>query len=150
MTSGDGGLKSEINVTPLVDVMLVVLIIFMLVTPMFQKGVGVELPRAGNVRDIPENDRNATIVTLTGSGKLFIGGRSTDPATLEGTLRRRYAADPSRELHIKADRDVRYGEVRKIVEAARRAGLPGAALVAERLGRPGSAAPAPEAGSLRP
>ena len=150
MTSGDGGLKSEINVTPLVDVMLVVLIIFMLVTPMFQKGVGVALPRAGHVRDIPENDQGVTIVTLTGDGKLFIGGQSTDSTKLERTLRRRYAADPRLELHIKADRDVHYGEVRKIVEAARRAGLPGAALVAERLERPGSGAPAPGAGALRP
>jgi biopolymer transport protein ExbD len=126
-------LNSEINITPLVDVMLVVLIIFMVVTPLLQQGVGVDLPLARNVEDASEDKSQTLTVVLQGSGQMFLG---TDPITLEdlaGALRRRHLADPGRPLQVKADRGVHYGEIKQILQAGRAAGFRGASLIAREI-----------------
>lgn len=122
-------LNSEINVTPLVDVMLVVLIIFMVVTPLLQVGVGVELPRARHVEPtLVDPDRIVTVV-LQADGRLQLGTDRIEPEALAGALRWRYHTDPQRQLQIKADRGAPYGAIKRILRAGRAAGFPGVALV---------------------
>ena len=126
-------LNSDINVTPLVDVMLVMLIIFMLVAPMLQKGVGVDLPKARNVQTVSEDKNQVLMVVLKENGELFLGSDRIDRASLPRALELRLAAHPALQLQVKADRNVHYGDVRKIIQAGREAGFRGAALVAEEI-----------------
>jgi len=126
-------LKSDINVTPLVDVMLVMLIIFMLVTPLLQKGVGVSLPQAQNVHAVPEDEKQVVVVALKVNGETYIGNDAIDRTKLVPALRLRRQTNPALQLQIKADQNVRFGEVKKIVQAGREAGFEGAALIAEEL-----------------
>ncbi len=135
-------LKSDINVTPLVDVMLVLLIIFMLVTPMLQKGRGVELPRARNVLAVPEEKSQVLQVTLAENGQMFLDDDPVDSQSLDGALRARLAANAALQLQVKADRAVRYGDVKRILRAGRTAGFRGAAMIAEEIREPGASAPA--------
>jgi biopolymer transport protein ExbD len=131
-------LTSEINITPLVDVMLVVLIIFMVVTPLLQQGVGVDLPQARNVADASEDDSQTLTVVLQGNGRMFLGTDPIDPADLAAALRRRHLADPGRQLQVKADRHVHYGEIKEILQAGRAAGFRGASLIAREIKPVGS------------
>lgn len=132
-------LNSEINITPLVDVMLVVLIIFIVVTPLLQQGVSVALPLARNVEDASSTTGQAVTVVLQGNGQLLL---ETDPiewTDLPAELQARHWADPGREFQIKADRWVPYGEIKKILQAGREAGFRGAALIAQEMGAQRSA-----------
>jgi len=129
----DQSLKSDINVTPLVDVMLVMLIIFMLVTPMLQKGVGVSLPKARNVQGVSDSDNEVVTVVVTETGQLYLGSQPVERSRLVAALRLRYHENPALQLQIKADRDVHYGTVKKIVQAGREAGFRGAALIAQEI-----------------
>ena len=126
-------LNAEINVTPLVDVMLVVLIIFMLVTPMLQKGVGVDLPKARNVLAVPENKDQVVLVVVRQNGELFIENDPTTWDVLERRLRRRHDVSPGLQLQVKADRNVTYGDIKKVLRAGREAGFAGASLIAEEI-----------------
>ena len=132
-TGGDQSLKSDINVTPLVDVMLVMLIIFMLVTPMLQKGVGVSLPKARNVLGVSDSDKDAVTVVVTEAGQLYLGSQPVDRSRLVAALRLKHHENPGLQLQVKADRNVHYGEVKKIVQAAREGGFRGAALIAREI-----------------
>ena len=132
-SGGSQSLTSDINVTPLVDVMLVVLIIFMLVTPMLQKGVGVDLPSARNVAAVSEDKNQVLMVVLKENGQMFLGTDPINPANLVEALRSRYETNPGLQLQIKADRDVRYGEVKKIIRAGRDAGFHGTSLIAREI-----------------
>ena len=126
-------LKSEINVTPLVDVMLVMLIIFMLVTPMLQKGVGVSLPQALNVHPVSENEEQVLVVALTERGQVYLGKDPIDRTKLEELLRARFRANSALQLQIKADRNVPFRDIKAVVRAGREVGFAGAALIAEEI-----------------
>src|SRR5690242_21942456 len=89
------GVNSNINVTPMVDVMLVLLIIFMVITPMLQKGVSVDLAKTNNPVQMPDADKeDALLVAVTRDGKVFFGTARTDPADLPGKLKERLAKRP--------------------------------------------------------
>ncbi len=137
---GQASLNSDINVTPLVDVMLVVLIIFMLVTPMLQKGVGVDLPQARNLTAVTEDKNLILVVALQENGQLFLGPDAIDPGSLPTALRLRYEANPALELQVKADQNVRYGDVKKVIRAGREAGFREASMIAREI-KPNNAAP---------
>ena len=137
----DQSLNSEINVTPLVDVMLVMLIIFMLVTPLLQKGVGVNLPKARNVAAVSEDKKQIVMVVLKQNGEMYVGDDRIDRTSLQRELRRRLDGNQALQLQVKADRSVPYGEVRKIMRAGRDAGYRGAALIAEEQSGAAAAAP---------
>jgi len=130
--NGTGGqsLNSEINVTPLVDVMLVVLIIFIVVTPLLQHGVGVNLPEARNVTTAVEDDHQALTVVLKNDGRIFLGADPIDRIHLTSRLRSRRVHGPHLRFQIKADRDVPYGEIKGILQAGREAGFRGASMIA--------------------
>jgi biopolymer transport protein TolR len=114
---------SEINVTPLVDVILVLLIIFMITAPMLQQGIDVNLPRevAGNID--PSQER--LIITLGKNERIYLNDRRIDVSELEQQLQQ--AAGLSKEVFLRADKDIPYGLVVKLMAMAKKAGV-------ERLG----------------
>ena len=140
--SGGGGskkLESEINVTPMVDIMLVLLIIFMVVTPLLQSGVTVTLPRGSNpVEDANITKDSAVVVSVPEPGFFYVGRDAipgTDIAKLISTIKTRMAAlkpsDPQ-VVYIKGGNNVPYGEVVKVVNAIREAGFDQLGLVVDK------------------
>ena len=134
---GKGGVKSDINVTPLVDVMLVLLIIMMIIAPMLQKGVDVKLPTAANTVDKPET-QDQTVVAVTADGRLFLepgrgAGERTSPERVTDELETKKA----KIVLIKADEDAPYGRVMAAMDALRKAQVEDMGLITERKIRPG-------------
>jgi biopolymer transport protein ExbD len=112
---------AEINMTPLVDVMLVLLIIFMITAPLLTHSVKVELPRAAST---PTPDRPVTLqVAINADNRIFVGTEAVDRNSLETRFREAVARDADVEMHLKADRATRYEAVAETMSAARRAGL---------------------------
>ena len=112
---------AEINTTPLVDVMLVLLIIFIITAPLMTHSVRVELPRAASV---PTEDRRLTLqVSIDGDNRVFVGSEAVDRGELESRFREAVRHDANVEMHLKADRSTRYEIVADAMSAARRAGL---------------------------
>jgi len=131
---GEGqSLKSDINVTPLVDVMLVLLIIFMLVTPMLQKGLSVTLPKAHNVQAVSEDQKKVVVLVLRQAGDLYLGNNLVDKRQLVQELRIRRSATPELQLQVKADQNVHFEAIRGLLQAGREAGFADVALIAEEL-----------------
>ncbi len=134
---GSGGFNSDINVTPMVDVMLVVLIIFMVVTPLLQSGVTVALPK--NL-DNPEEDQRiiketSVVVAVTNDDKYFVGKDEVDKATLETRVTELMAEvtkPEDRIVYIKGDAQANYGNVVEAVNAIRKAGIDRIGLVADK------------------
>ncbi|KTT21869.1 biopolymer transporter ExbD [Pseudacidovorax intermedius] len=112
---------NEINMTPLVDVMLVLLIIFIITVPVMKHAVNIDLPRATNER---EETKPQTIQLSVGAdGSYYWNQDKVDDATLEQRLAAEGARDPQPELHIRGDKDVRYERVAKAMAAAQKAGV---------------------------
>ncbi|HZH78521.1 MAG TPA: biopolymer transporter ExbD [Archangium sp.] len=118
-----GGPKSDINVTPLVDVVLVLLIIFMVVTPMLQRGKSVTLPKATKVEDEKKTgtDPDPLILSITADKKTFVEQDEFDAAGLEGKLRETLAYLPNKKLLLKGDSTLSVGDVRQVMEITRKA-----------------------------
>ena len=112
---------NEINVTPLVDVTLVLLIIFIITIPVMNHAVPVQLPRAVSQKEIvqPETIR----LTITADGRYHWNETDIDDDALEPRLRQEAAKDPQPDLHIRGDKDVRYERVAQAMAAAQRAGV---------------------------
>ena len=126
---------AEINMTPLVDVMLVLLIIFMITAPLMTHSVQLELPRAASS---PTPDKPLTLqVAIDADNRVFIGNEAVDRDSLETRFRDAVARDAKVEMHLKADRSTRYDAVAETMSAARRAGLSKIGFVTQ----PGSATP---------
>lgn len=112
---------AEINTTPLVDVMLVLLIIFMMTAPLMTHSVPVELPRAAST---PTPEKPVALqVTIDAKGQIHVGAERVDRERLEERFRAAVARDAKVELHLQADRNTRYEGVAETISAARRAGL---------------------------
>ena len=112
---------AEINTTPLVDVMLVLLIIFIITAPLMTHSVQVELPRAASA---PTPEKPLTLqVSIDADNAVFVGSEAVDRNSLESRFREAVARDPNVEMHLKADRSTRYESVAETMSAARRAGL---------------------------
>ncbi len=133
-----GGYNSEINVTPMCDVMLVLLIIIMIIAPLLQKGVDVTLPEAANTNDKPENEEQ-TVLAVTADGRFYVDQvpvRETELLTrIQSALDRKL----ERILLIKADEDATYGSVMAIMDQLQRAGIEDIGLITERKLRSGRA-----------
>ncbi len=123
--NSDRSTMSQINVTPLVDVMLVLLVIFMVTAPMMQQGVQVNLPKAATKAMAAQEE--TVVVTLDKSGKLFINKDETTFTELRNKLTSMFANRTKKEVFLKADQDVPYGEVVKTMAEIKAAGI-------ERLG----------------
>lgn len=126
---------ADINVTPLVDVCLVLLIIFMVVTPMLQTGVPVQLPETNNPDKYPEGAKQQKI-TIVEDGKIFLSKDDWVPNTQD--LQRRVAEmvreSPDKEFVVKADRRLRYRQVREVMRAINEAGVTKVGLITTKKG----------------
>ncbi|MFL5353829.1 ExbD/TolR family protein [Archangium sp.] len=127
------GPKAEINVTPLVDVVLVLLIIFMVITPMLQRGKSVELPKSREIETKKDGNDKALIVSVTTDKKLYLDNDFLDEKTLEDRLREELARDPIRKILLKADNSLRVRDVRTVMEVARKAKARRVSLGVEQL-----------------
>jgi biopolymer transport protein TolR len=133
-----GGVKSDINVTPLVDVMLVLLIIMMIIAPMLQKGVDVRLPTASNSVDKPETQEQ-TVVHVTADGRFYVNAVPVAEQDLTTRVTDILETKKERIVLIKADEDAQYGKIMDAMDQLRAAGVEDMGLITERRARPGDA-----------
>jgi biopolymer transport protein TolR len=131
-----GSVRSDINITPLVDVVLVLLIIFMVITPMLQRGKSVELPKARHaaVAKDADNAPDPLFVSVTKDGNVFIEQDKTPSGQAEVSAALKGAAEtPGRRVMLKADVDTEYGKVRPVLDWASKSKLKGVSLAVEEL-----------------
>jgi len=126
-----GGLKSDINVTPLVDVMLVLLIIMMLVAPMLQQGVPVTLPEAGNTVDKPDTQEQ-TVVAITADKRFWVNGVVVTDSEFLSRVQQAVDATKDRIVIIKGDQDAPYGTIMQAMDDLRTIGIEDVGLITER------------------
>jgi biopolymer transport protein ExbD len=126
-----GGLKSDINVTPLVDVMLVLLIIMMLVAPMLQQGVPVTLPEAGNTVDKPDTQEQ-TVVAITADKRFWVNGVPVGDSEFLSRVQQAVDATKDRIVIIKGDQDAPYGTIMQAMDDLRTLGIEDVGLITER------------------
>lgn len=129
-------LTSDINVTPLVDVCLVLLIIFMVVTPMLQKGVPVNLPVTEDPEKTPDTDKQL-LISVKADGTVYIGSNIVRKDEVEQTLKDLQSRTPDREIAVKGDKLVKYGDVVDVLKACRDVGFNDVGLVAQPRKSPG-------------
>ena len=134
-----GGPKSDINVTPLVDVMLVLLIIMMLIAPMLQKGVPVTLPVADNTVDKPET-QNQTVVAVDSKNKFYVDGLQVERAVLADRVKTKLEDKTERIVLIKGDQDASYSSIMAAMDDLRKVGIEDIGLITERKSKPGATA----------
>ena len=128
------GVIADINVTPMADVMIVLLIIFMVITPMLQKGVDVKLPTAGNTKERKDEQKTIT-VAIKKDTTTFLGGTPmTNRADLVPQVKERLEDLPEGQkiVYLKADQELEYSEVMAVMDLLREAGVEEIALIAEQ------------------
>jgi biopolymer transport protein TolR len=128
-----GGPKSDINVTPLVDVMLVLLIIVMLIAPMMQKGVDVALPEADNSGDKPDT-ADQTVVHIDANSKLYVNAIEVSEAEAVSRLQTTLETKTDKIVYLKGDKDAPYASIMKMMDALRGAGIESVGLITEKKG----------------
>lgn len=128
-----GGVKSDINVTPLVDVMLVLLIIMMLIAPLLQQGVKMTMPTARNTTDKPDT-QDQTVVYVDAIGKLYVNQIEIPPQDVAGRLSSILEDKSDRTVYLKGDQDAAYGKIMEMMDALRKAGIDTVGLITERPG----------------
>ena len=133
---GSGSLRSDINVTPLVDVVLVLLIIFMVVTPMLQKGVPVNLPVTEDPERTPDTEKQLQISVKT-DGSVYLGSTVVRKDQVLSELEQIHQRTPDREIAVKGDRQVKYGAVLDVMKACREVGFNNVGLIAQPRRQPG-------------
>lgn len=131
-------LNSDINVTPLVDVCLVLLIIFMVVTPMLQKGVPVVLPKTDAPQKTPDTEKQLQI-SVKEDGTVYLGNLVVRKDQVQSELKNIFDKAPDREIAVKGDKRVKYGRVLEVLKACREVGFQDVGLIAEPINRPGAA-----------
>ena len=133
--AGRGGVKSDINVTPLVDVVLVLLIIFMVVTPMMQRGQAVQLPKAAHSSQ--EDASEPLVLSVTVDQKLYVESELyPDVERFKGRLEQELRSQPSRRVLLKADQALACGDVQKVMDLIHAAGAKRVRLGVEALQKP--------------
>ncbi|WP_022661816.1 protein TolR [Paucidesulfovibrio longus] len=131
LSGGDkDGLLAEINVTPFVDVMLVLLIIFMVTAPMLTQGVQVELPQTKAVQNLPQ-DKDHLVLSVDAQGHIFLDDYEVQLDQLEDMLVK-HVVEQKKELYLRADKAVNYGLVVEVMGEAKAAGIETLGVVAEQ------------------
>jgi biopolymer transport protein TolR len=128
---GGGGVKSDINVTPLVDVMLVLLIIMMIVAPLLQQGVTVSLPLATNSVEKPET-QDQTVVTIAANKQVYVNAVEVQGTNLQRRIQEVLENKADKIVIIKADEDVEYSAVMDTMDELRMSGIEDMGLITER------------------
>jgi biopolymer transport protein ExbD len=129
-----GGPMADINVTPMADIMIVLLIIFMVITPMLQKGVDVKLPQAGNTKE-RKDEPKTIVVAVRKDTTTYLGTQKLEnQAELLPQIKERLQDLPegARMIYLKADEQLPYSEVMKVMDLVREAGVEEVALISER------------------
>jgi biopolymer transport protein TolR len=129
-----GNVTSDINVTPMADIMLVLLIIFMITTPLLQTGITVNLPKAKNPLQAEDADsKDATIVALDRQGRVFLGkNQTTESALLDALMKKFSGGEINKVMYLKADTAVLYGRVVEVVNECRKTGVERIGLMTEK------------------
>jgi biopolymer transport protein ExbD len=136
-SGGRHALQSDINVTPLVDVCLVLLIIFMVVTPLLQKGISVQLPVTDNPEKKPESAKQKLIsVVWATPPKYYLETKWLPKAEFEKELDEMFQRDPGVELVIKADQRLKYGDVKAVMRITKDAGFQDVGLIVDKKTKP--------------
>jgi biopolymer transport protein ExbD/biopolymer transport protein TolR len=137
--------NSNINVTPMVDVMLVLLIIFMVITPMLQKGVSVDMAKVNNPIPMPDADKeDALLVSVMRDGKIYFGTDVVTADALTQKVKDRLANRVDKRVFIKSDARAKYGAVVDVVDNVRSAGVDDVGLLTEQTKtNPSTTAPPP-------
>ena len=127
--------NSDINVTPMVDVMLVLLIIFMVVTPMLQKGTNVDMAKVNNPSPMEDADKeDAILIAVTRDGHIFFDTQQVDAASkLTGLVQEKLENKADKRVYIKADYRARYGTVVEVVDNIRSAGVDQVGLLTDQI-----------------
>ncbi len=135
--------NSDINVTPMVDVMLVLLIIFMVITPMLQKGTSVNMVKTDNPTAMPDADKeDALLVSITHDGKLYFGSDQVSAEKLTDLVKDKLANRTDKRVFVKADARAQYGVVTDVVDNVRSAGVDELGLLTEQRKQGGFDQPA--------
>jgi biopolymer transport protein ExbD/biopolymer transport protein TolR len=125
--------NSNINVTPMVDVMLVLLIIFMVITPMLQNTVQIDLAKVDNPTNMADADKeDAVVVAVTRDGKIFLGQNQVDPSQLGSLVRDKLADKTDKMIYFRADARAQYKVVEDAIDDARTAGVEEIGLLTQR------------------
>jgi biopolymer transport protein ExbD len=127
-----GGVTSDINVTPLVDVVLVLLIIFMVVTPMLQRGKDVQLPVTSNPTVKKTDEKNEVLVSVTADGQTYIDTDRVGREDLLARMSETYQRSPGKVVVIKGDKRLTFGEVKDVMMLVNQAGFTNVAVMADR------------------
>ena len=139
-----GAQMSAPNVIPMADIMLVLLIIFMVVTPMLSKGLSVELAKVNNPSDMPDADKDdAVIVGISASGDVYLGSNKSDLTQIADQVRDRISNKLDKTVFVKSDGRAKYGDVVKVVDEIRSAGVDNVGLITDRAEQNRRAAPPP-------
>ena len=134
------------NVIPMADIMLVLLIIFMVVTPMLQKTHQVDLAPTNNAHEMQDADKDdAIVVAVTRDGHIFLGNTETLKADLTGQIKDRLSTRLDKTVYVKSDARAKYGDVVAVVDEIRSAGVDQLGLLTEKNQKEKSAAPSPPA-----
>jgi biopolymer transport protein TolR len=143
LSKRDEGSKvsSDINVTPMVDVMLVLLIIFMVVTPMLQHGIPVDMAKVNSPKDMADADKeDALVVAINRDDKVFFGTDQVQPADLTDKIKDKLASKTDKTVFVKADQRAKFGWVVEVVDDVRAAGVDQLGLLTDQK-KSGSMAP---------
>lgn len=139
------GAVADINVTPMVDVMLVLLIIFMVITPMLQHGHSVDMAKATNTHDMTDADKeDAVLLAVTRDGKVFLQSDQIQPDQITTRVKDMLANKLDKTVYVKSDRAAKYGAVVTVVDNVRAAGVDTLGLLTEKREAPHVAAPLPQ------
>jgi len=122
-----GPIHPVINVTPLVDVVLVLLVIFMVVTPMMESGLAMDLPGAHHPEEDPKG-MDPALISVGPNGELFLDARPVTAEALPGLLANLHEADPNRKVVVQADRATAFGHIRRVFRMGEEATLEGMSL----------------------
>ena len=142
-----GPQMSAPNVIPMADIMLVLLIIFMVVTPMLTKGLSVELAKVNNPSDMPDADKDdAVIVGVSASGDVYIGSAKSDITQIADQVRDRISNKLDKTVFVKSDGRAKYGDVVKVVDEIRSAGVDNVGLITDKSEQGRRTAPPPPSG----
>jgi biopolymer transport protein TolR len=135
------------NVIPMADIMLVLLIIFMVVTPMIQKGASVERATVDNPKDMADAEKeDALVVAVTRDGTIFLGSQKIDQSQITNTLKEKLSNRTDKTVFLNSDRNAKYGRVVAVVDEIRAAGVDQLGLLTEKTEKKGAAPPPPSGG----